>query len=153
MRDLRDVLYDVLNPFYYWDEDRRPNNILLSSTGDGYAITFNPTILPEEVLQRAAEIQKQLCKYKYGTRIGINMGPNFVILDLNKTLNVIGWGVTGAQRVMDLAKRDQILCSAAFAEPIRRDVDNLCAINGEYRIKHGNITLDANLWEFTMRAT
>ena len=76
-----------------------------------------------------------MANYKYKIRIGINTAPNYVILGLNGCLNIFGWGITGAQRVMDLAEDNQISCSAAFAELIVYDVEKE-KIEGEYLIKH-----------------
>ena len=55
-------------------------------------------------------------------------------------MNVIGWGIVDARRVMDLAEADMILAAASFAEPIKHDVPELHYV-GIYNVKWGTVTV------------
>ena len=73
-------------------------------------------------------------------RIGIDMGPVYVIKDLNNKDNVWGPGIILTRRVMDLAGDMNILASARIAEDTRKlspEYKEIIHPIGEYSIKHG----------------
>jgi len=125
-QDLTSALYDTLEPHYNWDEERKENDLVMSPTGDGYAITFHRAVEGTEVLAKVRDIYSELVRRrKYEVRFGISAGHNFLFIDLNDVMNVVGWGITMARRVMDEAKPNQILCEASFADPLKNDVREL----------------------------
>ena len=135
--NLGSTLDRVLRPNYYWDEWDKPNDLILSPSGDGYAITFCPAIGGTEILSQVRSIYYDLVRLRhYQVRFGLNVGPIFLFLDLNNVINVIGWGIILARRVMDEAEPNQILCSDTFAEPLKYDVSELKYL-GEREVKWG----------------
>ena len=52
-------------------------------------------------------------------RIGIDIGPVYILKDLNGQDNVWGPGIILTRRVMDLAGDQNIFCSSRYAEDVR----------------------------------
>ena len=125
---------------------RDPDNTVILPTGDGMAIGFSDS--PEKPLRLAIDLHKLVYKYnesrrgkdKLLLRIGIDMGPVFMIKDLNEKDNVWGPGIIMARRVMDLAGDMNIFASEKIADDIRKLSPEYKAIFhkiGSYYIKHG----------------
>jgi hypothetical protein len=73
-------------------------------------------------------------------RIGIDIGPVYIIKDLNGQDNVWGPGIILTRRVMDLAGDQNIFCSSRFAEDVRvlsPEYKEIMHPIGDYSIKHG----------------
>jgi hypothetical protein len=115
-------------------------------TGDGYAIGFSDS--PEKPIHLAMELHKAINRYnesqrgnkKLLIRVGIDMGPVYVIKDLNNMDNVWGPGIILTRRVMDLAGDMNIFASARIAEDILKlssDYKKMIHPIGSYHIKHG----------------
>ena len=139
VRDLEGGLNDVFYKFK-WDEEGEDNDLILTSTGDGYAISFLPNMNGKEILNYVVELYKHIREDGHEIRFGISKGPNVIFIDLNDTLNIVGWGIVYAQRVMSLAEKNQILCMDRFAEPLI-ETDNVEDLKycGKYPTKHGII--------------
>src|SRR3970282_619885 len=73
-------------------------------------------------------------------RVGIDMGPVYVIKDINDMDNVWGPGIILTRRVMDLAGDMNIFASARIAEDTRKlssEYKEIMHPIGDYHIKHG----------------
>jgi hypothetical protein len=125
---------------------RDPKTTVVLPTGDGYAIGFSDS--PEKPLHLAMELHKALYRYnesqrgnkKLLIRVGIDMGPVYVIKDINNMDNVWGPGIILTRRVMDLAGDMNIFASARIAEDILKlssDYKKILHPIGSYHIKHG----------------
>ena len=125
---------------------RDPRSTVILPTGDGMAIGFSDS--PEKPLQLAIDLHKSLFRYnetrrgkeKLLIRVGIDMGPVYVIKDLNGHDNVWGPGIILTRRVMDLGGDMHILASARIAEDVRKlspEYKELLHPIGDYSIKHG----------------
>lgn len=123
-----------------------PKSTVVLPTGDGMAIGFSDS--PEKPLRLAVELHKGLSRYneskrgkeKLLIRVGIDMGPVYVIKDLNGKDNVWGPGIILTRRVMDLAGDMNIFASARIAEDIRKlspEYKQIMHPIGDYSIKHG----------------
>ncbi|HXV66766.1 MAG TPA: hypothetical protein VD731_06050 [Nitrosopumilaceae archaeon] len=122
------------------------NSTVVLATGDGYAIGFSDS--PEKPIHLAMELHKVLYRYnesqrgneKLLLRIGIDMGPVYVIKDLNNMDNVWGPGIILTRRVMDLAGDMNIFASARIADDLLKlssDYKKILHPIGSYHIKHG----------------
>ncbi len=98
---------------------RDPNSTVILPTGDGMAIGFSDS--PEYPLRLSIQLHKLLNEYnkarrskkeKVLLRIGIDIGPVYVIKDLNGQDNVWGPGIILTRRVMDLAGDMNIFASS-----------------------------------------
>ena len=98
-----------------WDERRIRNGAILNPSGDGYFIGFDNFISDDDVLGFASELSSRLDAKGVPIRVGINKGPCFVYLDLNSKLNLCGWGIIDAERVMSCGDKNHILCTYEFA--------------------------------------
>lgn len=125
---------------------RDPNTTVILPTGDGYAIGFSDS--PEKPLRLAIELHKVLNRYnetkrgnqKLLLRVGIDMGPVYIIKDINELDNVWGPGIILTRRVMDLAGDMNIFASARIAEDIitlSKEYKKILHPIGSYHIKHG----------------
>ena len=125
---------------------RDPNSTVILPTGDGMAIGFSDS--PERPIRLSIELHKLLNRYnelrsgveKLLIRIGIDMGPVYVVKDLNDKDNVWGPGIILTRRVMDLAGDMNIFASARIAEDTRKLSPEYMEIIhpiGDYHIKHG----------------
>ena len=104
-----------------------PEDRIILDTGDGAAITFLGD--PEQCLVVALELDR-LCaasSAKLGAaagdgavRIGINLGPVRVAMDLNGYPKIIGDGINVAERIMSFAKPGQLSVSRSFHDMITR---------------------------------
>jgi len=136
-------------------KQRDPDSTLVLPTGDGMAIGFSDS--PEKPLNLSIEVHKGLNRYnkprpekdKVHLRIGLDTGPVYIIKDLNGHENVWGPGIIMARRVMDLAEKMNILCSARFANDIkmlRPEYKSILHPIGDYQIKHGDKLLIYNIY-------
>lgn len=127
-------------------KNRDLESTVILPTGDGMAIGFSDS--PEKPLRLAMDIHKLVNKYnesrrgknKLLLRIGIDMGPVFVIKDLTGNDNVWGPGIIMARRVMDLAGDMHIFASERIANDIRTlspEYKSIFHKIGNYSIKHG----------------
>lgn len=127
-------------------QKRDPDSTVILPTGDGMAIGFSDS--PEKPLRLSIDLHKQLNRYNKTqkgidlllTRIGIDMGPVYVIKDLNNMDNVWGPGIILTRRVMDLAGDMNIFASARIAQDVLKLSDEYKKILhpiGDYSIKHG----------------
>lgn len=125
---------------------RDPASTVILPTGDGMAIGFSDS--PEKPIRLSIELHKLLNRYnekrtgieKLLIRIGIDMGPVYVVKDLNGKDNVWGPGIILTRRVMDLAGDMNIFASAMIAESTRKLSPEYMEIIhpiGDYHIKHG----------------
>lgn len=125
---------------------RDPKSTVILPTGDGMAIGFLES--PEYPLRLAMQIHRALNQYnknkrgkeKVILRIGIDVGPVYVIKDLNGQDNVWGPGIIITRRVMDLAGDMNIFASKKIAEDIRvlsPEYKEILHPIGNYSIKHG----------------
>ena len=123
-----------------------PDSLVVLPTGDGMAIGFSDS--PEKPVLLAIEIHKALTRYnktQRGTnvlliRVGIDMGPVYVVKDLNNMDNVWGPGIILTRRVMDLAGDMNIFASGKIAEELIKlsaDYKKIIHPIGSYHIKHG----------------
>ena len=127
-------------------QHRDPNSTVILPTGDGMAIGFSDS--PEYPLRLSIQLHKTLSEYnktkndkeKVLLRIGIDIGPVYVLKDLNGQDNVWGPGIILTRRVMDLAGPQNIFCSSRFAEDVRvlsPEYKEIIHPIGDYSIKHG----------------
>jgi len=125
---------------------RDPISTVALPTGDGYAIGFSDS--PEKPIHLAMELHKALNRYnisqrgheKLLIRVGIDMGPVYVIKDINNMDNVWGPGIILTRRVMDLAGDMNIFASARIADDVLKlsaEYKKMLHPIGNYSIKHG----------------
>jgi class 3 adenylate cyclase len=115
-RELENTIDGVLGPVT-WDLKSRVNDAVLNPTGDGYFLGFlEERITDGEVLKYATLISNSLKERKLPVRMGINKGYCFVYRDLNDKLNMCGWGIIDAERVMSFGKKNHILCTREFVK-------------------------------------
>jgi len=123
-----------------------PLSMVVLPTGDGMAIGFSDS--PEKPVLLAIEIHKALARYNKTQRgnnlllirVGIDMGPVYVVKDLNNMDNVWGPGIILTRRVMDLAGDMNIFASGKIAEELIKlssDYKKIMHSIGSYHIKHG----------------
>ncbi len=108
----------------YWWADRDTegfeaahNEVLLRSTGDGYVVAFSKQDEDLDALEMLVEIYKQITKNNK-VNLGINKGDNYVLMDMNNFVNIIGWGINYAARALQFARNGQIICTEFIAKPI-----------------------------------
>jgi len=94
---------------------------ILLDRGDGAAVCF--LVEPETALYFALNLRdavraRENCPVDYEIRIGINLGPIKIILDVNGDKTTLGEGINCAARVMDFAGAGQIYVSRSFYEVI-----------------------------------
>lgn len=128
-------------------QHRDPNSTVILPTGDGMAIGFSDS--PEYPLRLSIQLHKILNEYnktkrrkedKVLLRIGIDIGPVYILKDLNNQDNVWGPGIILTRRVMDLAGDQNIFCSSRYAEDVRvlsPEYKEIMHPIGDYSIKHG----------------
>lgn len=127
-------------------QKRNTDDTVILPTGDGMAIGFADS--PEKPLHLAMELHKEINRYNKTqkgndilfVRIGIDMGPVYVIKDLNNMDNVWGPGIILTRRVMDLAGDMNIFASARIADDVLKlsgDYKKILHPIGNYNIKHG----------------
>ena len=139
------VLNELISRTETFDK-RDPASTVILPTRDGMAIGFSDS--PEKPIRLSIELHKLLNRYnekrsgieKLLIRIGIDMGPVYVVKDLNGKDNVWGPGIILTRRVMDLAGDMNIFASAMIAESTRKLSPEYMEIIhpiGDYHIKHG----------------
>ena len=128
-------------------QHRDQNSTVILPTGDGMAIGFSDS--PEYPLRLSIQLHKILNEYnktkrrkedKVLLRIGIDIGPVYILKDLNGQDNVWGPGIIMTRRVMDLAGDQNIFCSSRYAEDVRMlspEYREIMHPIGDYSIKHG----------------
>ena len=108
----------------------RPEDRIILDTGDGVAISFLGD--PGESLEAGLALQNVLgsSAAKLGAddgsgpaRIGINLGPVKVAMDMNGRPNIIGDGINVATCIMGFAKPGQIAVSRSFHDMLSRMSD------------------------------
>jgi hypothetical protein len=127
-------------------QKRIPEATVILPTGDGMAIGFADS--PEKPMRLAMELHSGINRYNKTqkgddillVRIGIDMGPVYVIKDLNNMDNVWGPGIILTRRVMDLAGDMNIFASARIADDVLKlsgEYKKIVHPIGDYSIKHG----------------
>ena len=124
-------------------KDVAQNDRIILDTGDGAAIALMGA--PEEALFVSLTIRDGIIRKnkESGThllvRMGINLGPVRVVIDINGMPNIIGDGINVAQRVMSFAEPNQILVSRSYYEVTSRltdEITNMFAYSGVKQDKH-----------------
>lgn len=141
-RDINAVMLDAFRELR-WDEERDEhgryinNDLILIPTGDGFGIGFAPAI-KGKVFEYVEELYTELKRRGVTIRMGLNEGPNFYYIDINETLNLVGWGINFAARTMSVASPGQILVNAPLALPIANSSKKKeLRYIGNYGVKHG----------------
>lgn len=124
-------------------KDVAQNDRIIIDTGDGAAIALMGA--PEEALFVSLTIRDGIIRKnkeagsKLLVRIGINLGPVRVVIDINGMPNIIGDGINVAQRVMTFAEPNQILVSRSYYEITSRltqEITDMFAYSGIKQDKH-----------------
>ncbi len=145
IRSIEAAIVDELWDNYNWNEENEKNDLILIPTGDGYSFAFHPQFKNDEVLEIVKKFYCRLIKKMssvntFKIRMGIAKGPCQVYRDQNEKNNVFGYGINLANRVMGLARENQILVHEDFAKEILRQRDHaeLHDMSGkQFVIKHG----------------
>ena len=58
-------------------------------------------------------------------KLGVNKGANFVVMDMIRRVNVIGWGINYAARALQFAQPGQIICTEYVAKPLIEEHGNI----------------------------
>lgn len=101
--------------------NHRKEEYILLDRGDGAAVCF--LVEPETALffaldLRDAVVAQANSSVPYEVRIGINLGPIKIVLDVNGEKTTLGEGINCAARIMDFAGPGQIYVSRSFYEVI-----------------------------------
>ena len=94
---LQNELEMSLTPEFFWGDravggrEKETNNILLRSTGDGYVVAFSANVKPAKALQHLVDIHRRV-HTKHPVRLGVNLGDNYVVADMNGFVNIPGVG-------------------------------------------------------------
>ncbi len=111
---------------------------IILDTGDGAAISFLGD--PESSLAVGLELRKVMCERaaelgatgegpdQGPVRIGINLGPVKLAMDLNGYPKIIGDGINVAERIMSFAKPGQMVASRSFHDMVSRLSDENAAL-------------------------
>ena len=111
------------------------HDCVLLDTGDGAALTFLGA--PENALFVALRTRDGAGDLSL--RMGVNLGPVRLVIDLNGQENVVGDGINVAQRVMGFCEPGELLVSRSFYEVACRlapDYVNLFVPRGAHLDKH-----------------
>lgn len=142
IRGIEASIVDELWDSYNWNEENEKNDLILIPTGDGYSFAFNPHFSNNDILEIVKKFYCRLItKINFKIRIGIAKGPCQVYNDQNEKNNVFGYGINLANRVMSLAKENQILIHEDLANEILRQRAHaeIHEIKGKvFEIKHGD---------------
>lgn len=97
------------------------DDYILLDRGDGAAVCF--LVEPEAALYFALDLRdavraQENSSVPYEVRIGINLGPIKIMLDINGDKTTLGEGINCAARIMDFAGPGQIFVSRSFYEVI-----------------------------------
>lgn len=145
-----------LGPTYFWGDrtlggwEADRNEVLLRSTGDGYVVAFSQDESEFDALETLLKIHKGISKSNK-VNLGINKGHNYVVMEVNGLVNIIGWGVNYAARALQFAENGQIICTEFFAKPMLHthgdEISNHTMISlGRQKIKEAEIEL-FNYWK------
>lgn len=146
IRTIHDMITNILYDDYDWNETKhsKHNDLILVPTGDGYAIGFHPNKFAfKDILELTKKIHTDLCIYrKLPIRMGIAKGNVIRFLDMNDRVNLFGYGINTAARVMDLALPGQILLHETFAKDATggEKTTDITYI-GEYKVKHTTLLI------------
>lgn len=97
---------------------------IILDTGDGAAINFIGDI--EDALRAVLSLRESLLNEDPNVdpplrlRMGINLGPVRMVMDINGQPNVVGDGINVAQRIMGFAEPGQILVSRSYCDAVSR---------------------------------
>jgi class 3 adenylate cyclase len=122
-----------------------PEDRVVLDTGDGAALCFDGD--PEVALFAALSIRSGVARLEavgeaavpLAMRMGVNLGPVKVVIDLNNQINVLGDGINVAQRIMAFSEPGQILVSRSFHDavaPLAAGYRDLFSFEGVRRDKH-----------------
>ena len=118
---INETIDDCLSKQYYWGEERKPNDIILILTGDGFAVGYNPNLPLDKPLEDAIDIYNKMTDEDLlKVRIGVAKGFNVRYIDKDDHLNLIGPGINLANRVMTGAAENQILIHEDLIEELKR---------------------------------
>jgi class 3 adenylate cyclase len=95
------------------------------------------------------ELYKRLLKGNvFKIRMGIAKGANIRHLDWNEHVNLFGYGINLASRVMSVAEPNQILVHADYAEELKqiKDHPELTKVDLPKEIKHGEQIVVYNMY-------
>lgn len=97
------------------------DDYILLDRGDGAAVCF--LVEPEAALYFALDLRDAVraqdgSDVAYEIRIGVNLGPIKIVLDVNGDRTTLGEGINCAARIMDFAGAGQIFVSRSFYEVI-----------------------------------
>ena len=141
IRGIEASIIDELWETYNWNEVNDRNDLILIPTGDGYAFAFNSQIKNDEVLDIIKKFYCRLVsKINFKIRMGVAKGPCQVYQDQNEKNNVFGYGINLANRVMSLARENQILIHEDYAREILRQRNHSEiheVVEKQFEIKHG----------------
>lgn len=134
------VMKSLFYNTYNWGEKHHHNHLIMIPTGDGYGIGFNPKDFDgEKILNIAKVLHKDLTqKNGFKIRMGIAEGLNIRHIDQNEAINLFGYGINIAYRVLSAAKGNHILVHESIATPLL-DKDKLeDLLHGPFvvKIKH-----------------
>jgi class 3 adenylate cyclase len=118
------------------------DDYILLDRGDGAAVCF--LVEPEAALYFALDLRDAIraqenSSVPYEVRIGINLGPIKIVLDINGDKSTLGEGINCAARIMDFAGPGQIFVSRSFYEVIgclSQEYAELFAYLGKRADKH-----------------
>ena len=141
IRGIEASIVDELWDNYNWNETNEKNDLILIPTGDGYSFAFNPLFKNDEILEVVKKFYCRIIrKINFDIRMGIAKGPCQVYRDQNEKNNVFGYGINLANRVMGLARKNQILIHEEWANEILRQRAHveIHEVKGrEFEIRHG----------------
>lgn len=141
IRDIEATIFDEWYETYNWNEKEKneKNDLILIPTGDGYSIAFHPNFSNRDILDISKKFYCRLrSKLQFDVRMGIAKGPCQVYQDQNEKNNVFGYGINLANRVMGLARDNQILIHEDYAKEILRQAANkeIHEIRKKFEVKH-----------------
>ena len=115
-------------------------------TGDGGAFVFRTS--PEEPVQCAVEIARELKHPQLRIRMGIHSGPVREVTDLSDHGNIAGAGINLAQRVMDCGDAGHILLSKRVTDDLEQYAQWRPLLHdlGTCEVKHGVVLGLFNLY-------
>lgn len=145
--DMEELLWEDFN----WHELRKRNDLILIPTGDGYGVGFHPSMSNDKVLTVCTDLYKRLIKEGtlFMIRMGLAKGPNIRFLDWNEHVNLFGYGINLASRVLSVAEPNQILVHSDYAEELKqmKGHPELKQLPEPKEIKHGEHIIVYNLYK------
>jgi len=111
---------------------------LLIPTGDGMVVAFFDN--PESPLLIARQIAIMADEKGIPLRMGLHIGPVYMVEDINKQMNLRGGGINLAQRIMDCGDLGHILASKSMVETliqVKEEYEKFFQYIGKFKIKHG----------------